>query len=918
MIYEAACVALMCGWMAGAQGENLVRNGGFEQVADGAPVGWKAAGDARLVEQSLASDTGREKGRSAKLQCRRFRGGSGSAHAMVYQLGVPVRRGKVYRVSFWARARSIRDGSVSVALQDTTSWAGCGLRSQFAPLKTWTPHAFFFTATRDCGETSRLQFWFESTGTLWLDDVRFEPFEGPIHRPGVVFPRTSGNLVPNGSFECGASGWGSEAREPPSHWGGGLNRLFGAVDRRAACHGHASLRISVSADRPLISYFDYFDPRADRVESPLAARHGWMEVVPGRPHTFSAAMKASADQTPALLAVREFDGRLSEKRLRLSGEWTRASLTFSPQSRWCYVLAGPDLRGTEEPAGSSRSGTVWIDALQLEAGDSATAYRARSPLELGVETDELGNVFSWEAPLRFRVRLAATEAMAAGAGPLEVVITDYRDEKVWERSQAVHVTPGMTTVRELAIPPSPRLRGFLRVRARVAVGDAAAEDEVRAAAIPIYRGEDSRFGVNHAYPWPHLLKLCRKAGIVWVRDWSCKWHDIEPEPGRFTFEEVDPQIRRCLEEDLNVLGLLPFPSSDWASRGPALDEPDGYRARLKTIAHAPKRVAPFQEYVRRTVAHFKDDVRWWQVFNEPLFTHYSLPRGGGYTGEDYARWVKAFARAARQADPDCRILAGIGGLSDGITNEHFAAFFAAGGLEEIDAVDIHHYPGLRPPEAVAPTLTRLVELMARQGPRKPLWLTEYGYYADDDPTHLPIPHSGFNTPLPSEKVQVDYVARWTVLMLAGGVDKLFYHAGTCDSVNRDSLQGVFFEYGGTPHKVYAGQAVLAHLFRPSCRFVESLDWGDGVHAHLFRDGRRLVLAAWSIADEPSAELRFADPRIAPWDVMGRVLTQRPLRLSGSPVYLRAEDLSDEQFLEAISLAQRQGQGKTATGAPAER
>src|SRR5690606_23151564 len=88
---------------------------------------------------------------------------------------------------------------------------------------------------------------------------------------------------------------------------------------------------------------------------------------------------------------------------------------------------------------------------------------------------------------------------------------------------------------QLAMPPSP---ASWKLTPRLG------ERTMRMAAIPIHRGDDSRLGVNHAYPWPHLLDLCRQAGLVWMRDWSLKWQDVEPEKGRFTFTEPDYQIDR--------------------------------------------------------------------------------------------------------------------------------------------------------------------------------------------------------------------------------------------------------------------------------------------------------------------------------------------------------------------------------------
>ncbi len=169
----------------------------------------------------------------------------------------------------------------------------------------------------------------------------------------------------------------------------------------------------------------------------------------------------------------------------------------------------------------------------------------------------------------------------------------------------------------------------------------------------------------------------------------------------------------------------------------------------------------------------------------------------------------------------------------------FEQFFAAGGHKGIDAIDIHHYPRLRAPEFVEELLEGLNKQMERHGGRKPIWLTEYGYYADDEPWAIPMPNSGFNRPLRSESLQAAYAVRWATMCLANGVDKIFYHAGTCDGVNRDSLQGIFYEYAGQPHKIYAAQAVMSHLLTPTGKFVKRLKLGEGVKGYLFRDGEQI-------------------------------------------------------------------------------
>jgi hypothetical protein len=877
----------------GAAGENRLRNPSFETDADrdGQPDHWAAEGDRDTVEQTLRLDTGRDGRRCARLACTRFRKENPASHAMVCQLGIPVQRGKVYRVSLWVRAEGIVGEMVSVALSDTETWQSCGLQDGFLATREWVRHEFHFRAERTCGQGSRFQIWFASTGTLWLDDVEFVETGEELYRPGHSIPaddRT--NRVPNASFECGTGGWGSAEWDKTAHWGGSMNRLFGTLDTEYARHGRQSLRIHLSPENQPVSYFDYFEMHRVAIRAPLTANIGWIEVEPEKPYALSAYLKAAKEGTPARLAVREFQGGHHDKAVRVGTDWQRHALRFRPSKKWCYVLAGPDLRESEE-----QEATVWVDAVQLERGTAPTPFQPRSPVELALATEPEGRfVGDWERPPGMRVNLS--KAGDARPAELAVRVTDIFDHEVLRLPLAQVSRFGEHRLDVFGNGA----RGYYRVQATLDATGAKQHQSIRLALVPPRAGADSRFGVNHAYPWPHLLDLCRKAGLTWVRDWSLKWHDIEPEKGRFTFEEADQQIDRVLDRGLRVLAMVPFPSSRWASTADAkLKARTDYRGRCETVAMAPRDAAEFENFVFRTVSHYKGRIRWWQVFNEPVFTTYSLPRKHGYTGKDYARWTQAFVRAARRADPNCKILAGIGYVREGQILEDWEQFLAAGGAKGVDAVDIHHYPRLRPPEFIEPLLERLNALMDRHGGRKPIWCTEYGYYADDEPWAVPLPHHGFNRPLESEALQAAYAVRWASLLFANGVEKIFYHAGTCDGVNRDSLQGIFFEYGGQPHKVYAAQAVMAHLLTPSCRFVRRLHLGEGVRGYLFQDTGRAVAVVWAPKQVEATPVRIADARVELWDMAGRRRAAQEFTPRGMPAYLVGEGLSAKELAAAL-------------------
>ncbi len=862
-----------------AQEHNLVFNGDFELDADqdGVPDGWAAAGNAELVQQKLTLDAGREGGHSAKLECTKCEGGRPDSHAMLCQVGrVAVRKGQWYSLSFWARAEKLRGRTIRLALVDTDGWKQLGLREALWLTRDWRRSEFSFRAEGDCAESSRLQFWHGSTGTFWLDDVKLVPTTRPRRGPTRVFPAEGHkNLVPNASFECGAGGWGSDSRKYV-HWGTPMNRLHGVIDQSTAAQGKRSLRIPLGPGATPVAYFDWFELLRHPMLSPLAGHPGWLQVTPRQQYVFSVYAKARDADTPGLLQVREFDGPTHEQTITIGTEWQRFQLAFKPTHPHVCVLAGPNLEDTDRT-----KATVWLDAFQVEAGDAPTEFAPRDKLELGLETGVTGNVFFVGRKPHVKLTVANATEKKANAR-VQLKLTDFWDAALPEKSVTLEVPPQSTAERVVDLGLSKR--GFYRLRVKLDGTPDEAQQSLRLALIKQYlpqeRGNDSRLGVNHAYPWPHLVDLCRDAGIVWVRDWSLKWHDVEPEKGHFDFTETDYQINRPLQAGQQVLGLLPFPSSLWASTAPPAKQGEApATAARRRAAWAPRNIADFENYVRRTVDHYKDRIKWWQVFNEPLYTSYSLPAKAGYTPKDYARFVKAAYRAAKQADPECRVLAGIG-MWPASRVALFEGLFEAGAYDFLDAVDVHTYPGLTPPEVHEEGFPNFIALIKKYGPQKPVWLTEHGYYADDDFEALPHRHGGFNVPLPSERVQAEYLLKFDVMLFANGVEKVFYHAGTCPGLHKQNTEGIFFEYGGAPRKVFAAVSALADLLSPDAKFVRELALGKERHGYVFQ----------------RSKLAFVD-------FMGNRLAEREVALSPTPVYIVGLGLTADDLAQAVRLVE---------------
>jgi hypothetical protein len=148
---------------------NLVANGSFEEsrVKPGVPDGWSVSGN-RSIKQQVTLDTGRDGKRCGKLECSEFTVGGPANHAMICQIGqVRLRQGQWYRLSLWAKAQGIEEGAVEVAISNMAGWENGGLADAFLPHATWEHFEFLFRGRADVpAATSRLQFWFKSTGTL--------------------------------------------------------------------------------------------------------------------------------------------------------------------------------------------------------------------------------------------------------------------------------------------------------------------------------------------------------------------------------------------------------------------------------------------------------------------------------------------------------------------------------------------------------------------------------------------------------------------------------------------------------------------------------------------------------------------------------------------------------------------------------
>lgn len=223
-------------------------------------------------------------------------------------------------------------------------------------------------------------------------------------------------------------------------------------------------------------------------------------------------------------------------------------------------------------------------------------------------------------------------------------------------------------------------------------------------------------------------QLMQDAGVQVVR-MDFNWDMLNPTRDEWQFDDYDAVVRIVRAHDLEMLGILDYVSW-WAS---SAQDSNDWRVRLYS---EPANDYDFARYTYEVVEHFKNEVRVWQIWNEPNTQAFWKP------APNPARYVSLLQEAylaAKYADPDAVVV--FGGLSgngvEGNDDAQLASNFLenayrAGARGYFDVMAIHPYMlpngGI---ETLRAKISATREVMNEYGDENiPLWLTEIGAPTD--------------------------------------------------------------------------------------------------------------------------------------------------------------------------------------------
>jgi hypothetical protein len=388
------------------------------------------------------------------------------------------------------------------------------------------------------------------------------------------------------------------------------------------------------------------------------------------------------------------------------------------------------------------------------------------------------------------------------------------------------------------------------------------------------------------------MRVAQRLGYKWTRIHDCSsithWATAQPEPGPFRY--FDEDVRRVRAAGLGILGeFLRVPT--WASTAPANSE--AFRNGVGPF----RDMAEFEAYVQAMVEHYRGDIHYWEIWNEP----YGSGFWGG-TAEQYAELAQAACRTAKAADPTCSLLAP---CITPYAPEWAERALGAGAMLQADLFSYHGYGCFSRGQ-----YDRVNEWASRDGRPLRRWNTETGLTARTLYRHVPDrlddSYTRWIGGVPVEEAAAQSVKLFA-LAIASGAERYFYYwtnvePGMCPRMTSMSI----YEYDRTirPHGV--AYAIAAALLDP-CVGAGVLELPGGATACLFQREDEAVAVLWARTKSSARQVELTGLPVGSraLDVMGNPITEGRaprFELTKAPAYVVVPRGLAADLREAVQAA----------------
>ena len=343
------------------------------------------------------------------------------------------------------------------------------------------------------------------------------------------------------------------------------------------------------------------------------------------------------------------------------------------------------------------------------------------------------------------------------------------------------------------------------------------------------RDEPSIFGLcssaESRRDFKKWLPTMAEAGARWVRLWS-GWHGIEKQQGVFDWSSTDEVVAQAKQHNMKCIGTLVF-IPKWAST-----KNDYWQV-------PPKKMDYWSNYVSESVKRYKNDVKYWEIWNE-FNAGFSKVSKGVSKPKVYADMVKAASIAAKAIDPDAKI-----GMScANFDINFFDQAIKAGAGGHFDYLCVHPYENLGEvakgggePGYLSLTST-LRQMLKSNGLNEdmPLWITEIGKTAPnkEDPV--------------AEALQSQTLVKCFILSAAAGFDVVTWFEVRGPNYGHGKDHSLLRKDWTERPALAAWRQLTAEVgVRQS--YQGWLQVGDKGYGFVFKHGAEYVLCAWAPTDD---------------------------------------------------------------------
>ncbi len=360
-----------------------------------------------------------------------------------------------------------------------------------------------------------------------------------------------------------------------------------------------------------------------------------------------------------------------------------------------------------------------------------------------------------------------------------------------------------------------------------------------------FQTADPRFGMNGILP-DYYTKVHGIRSFPWastavqqgarLNRFSFDWQSVEPQQGSFNFSGPAAYIASDQAHNLATIATLehtPYWATSAVTDNPTAQVPNGLSLPWNNTGNV------WGYFVYQAASHFKGQVAYWEVWNEP-----DLQNGTSWAGSraSFYLLLKVAYEAVKAADPIAQVLIGSLNYNPTWLNDVFTADAAdptsAANHGYFDGLGLHSYGRSIGIYNTAVQAHQVLDHFGYTG--KVLIATELGVAVDDDP---PVPATGL---VATSAEASSYIIEAFAAALAGGVDRMLLYRAS--DVGEPSYYGLL-KYSGVARSTAIAYELATQYFANvvSARLIQ----GNPVTRVMLNEGSQQVTVLWNNSPRPA-------------------------------------------------------------------